>query len=110
MVKRLARLVDLDEQVEAAGLPFALIDNSVTGGQTSNPLFHDDTVAFVEAYQQAGGSPTIRHVESWYSDPEAMLHTRCRAPGRPSQDSPACGDPLPLWCYQALASLRRSKT
>ncbi len=69
----MGRIVALEEQVVAAGLPFALIYNSATGGTTSNELFHDDTVAFVEAYQQAGGNPTIRHVESWYSYPDTML-------------------------------------
>jgi hypothetical protein len=69
----MGRIVALENQVVAAGLPFALIYNSASGGQTSNALFHDDTVAFVEAYQQAGGNPAIRHVESWYTYPDTML-------------------------------------
>jgi hypothetical protein len=51
----------LENQVVGAGVPFALIYKSATGGLTSNEMFHDDTVAFVEEYQAAGGN---RHVES----------------------------------------------
>jgi hypothetical protein len=69
----MGRLVNLEAQVRAAGLPFALIYNSAEGGTTSNAQFHDDTVAFVEAYQAAGGDPEIRHVESWYTYPDTML-------------------------------------
>ena len=69
----LGRIVALENQVVAAGLPFALIYNSATGGATSNEMFHDDTVAFVAEYQAAGGNPAIRHVESWYTYPDILL-------------------------------------
>ena len=69
----MGRIVALENQVVAAGLPFALIYNSATGGSTSNQMFHDDTVAFVADYQAAGGNPAIRHVESWYTYPDTLL-------------------------------------
>ncbi len=67
------RLVDLEHQVQGHGIPFAVIYNSAQGGGISNELFHDQTLAMVEAYQAAGGNPDVRHVESWYDYPDDAL-------------------------------------
>ena len=69
----MARIVSLQTQVQAHGLPFGLIFNSENGGQVSNQLFYEETVAYAHAYRAAGGRPDIAIMESWYDFPNVAL-------------------------------------
>jgi hypothetical protein len=65
----LARILDLEKYVEEHGLEFNLIINSQGPGETSAEAFAKETLAFLELYQQSGGSPKRYIVQSWYTHP-----------------------------------------
>ena len=67
------RLIDLENQVKGHGLPFGLIYNSELGGTSSNAEFHNESLAYITAYQNHGGSPDIRMINSWYEFPSVNL-------------------------------------
>jgi creatinine amidohydrolase len=50
-----------------------LIVNSEAGGNTSDEAFCNDTLAFVDAYRAAGGSPKRWIVQSWYLHPKQVV-------------------------------------
>lgn len=66
------RILDLERYVEAEGLEFNLIVNSEMGGNTSAQAFYEGTLAFLEAYRAAGGTPKRILIQSWYPHPEAV--------------------------------------
>jgi hypothetical protein len=67
------RLRELEDYVKAQGLEFNLIINSQRGGDRSAKLFYEDTLAFLDAYRNAGGAPTRYIVESWYREPVKVV-------------------------------------
>jgi len=71
----IARVRDLEEHAKAAGLEFSLIINSSRAGAdaASDQLYADETLAYLERYRAAGGTPTRWVVESWYQRPKAWL-------------------------------------
>lgn len=68
----LARLVDLERTAEAEGLEVNLILNHEAGGNTSGEAFEQGTLAFLDAFRAAGGSPTRYLVQSWYEHPREL--------------------------------------
>ncbi len=69
----IARIRDLEGYVEKEGLEFNLIVNSEAGGQASDEAFYHDTLAYVDAYLAAGGSPKRWIVQSWYPHPKQVV-------------------------------------
>nr|AIF12946.1 hypothetical protein [uncultured marine group II/III euryarchaeote KM3_57_F04] len=67
------RLIDLEMQVKNHSLPFGLIYNSELGGVSSNAEFHNESLAYITAYQNHGGSPDVRMINSWYTYPTENL-------------------------------------
>jgi hypothetical protein len=54
--------------------------NSELGGNSDNETYYNDTIEFINTYQDYGGSPDIRNIESWYpypaeNRPEETLYT-----------------------------------
>jgi len=63
------RLLELEQQVRVNGLPFGLIFNSEAFRKgEGHQGFYEETLAFIVDYQNRGGSPDIRVIESWYRD------------------------------------------
>jgi len=69
----IARIMDLENYVESQGLAFNLIINSARGGKTSDKLFQEETLAYLDIYRARGGSPAAYLVESWYPNPQAVV-------------------------------------
>jgi len=68
----LQRILDLENQVRDNALPFGLIYNSESGN-SSGEAFANDIESYVPAYQDKGGAPDMRLIESWYATPESAL-------------------------------------
>lgn len=66
----MGRLLALESLVEGHGLPFVLILNDKTAGETSDEAFADAVLTYLETHQLEGGSPHVYLVESWYDYPE----------------------------------------
>lgn len=66
------RLLDLERTVERLGLQFNLIVNSQGGGEASGEAFHRTSLAYLDAYLRAGGSPRRVILQSWYRFPERL--------------------------------------
>ena len=70
------RIRELEDHIEAAGLQFSLILNSSRAGAEiggSDQMYRDETLAYLDRYRAAGGTPTRWVVESWYPRPRAWL-------------------------------------
>ena len=66
------RLRDLEEYVEGQGLEFNMIYNSARAGNQSsgsNQLYHDETLAFIDAHIAYGATPLRYMIQSWYYHP-----------------------------------------
>jgi len=64
-----ARVRDLESVAKGYGLAFNLIVNSERGGNTSDQLFYNDTLAMAELYRGRGGLADALRVQSWYAYP-----------------------------------------
>jgi len=67
-----AKLVELEREVEARGLSFGLIYNTENDGFATDKLFYDQTLAALDAFWAAGGTPDHFVVQSWYAVPTRM--------------------------------------
>jgi hypothetical protein len=72
-VNWMKRIVDLEKYVEGEGLEFNLMINCETAGGASDEEYYHDTLAFLDAYRAAGGSPKRYLVQSWYKHPVAVV-------------------------------------
>ena len=66
----MGRLLGLESLVEEHGLPFVLILNDKTAGETSDEAFEEAVLTYLETHQLEGGSPHVYLIESWYDHPE----------------------------------------
>jgi len=73
MIDWAQRLLDLEEQVNGLGLDFGLIYNSYTASTISDEIYYQDTIEYINAYEQAGGNPATMIIESWYDAPSVLL-------------------------------------
>ena len=76
----MGRILSLENQVKSHGIPFGMTYNSELGGNSDNETYYNDTIEFINTYQDYGGSPDIRNIESWYpypaeNRPEETLYT-----------------------------------
>ena len=67
------KLVDLEREVRARGLPFGLIYNTENDGFATDERFHDETLEGLKAFWAAGGTPDHFIVQSWYAVPTRMI-------------------------------------
>jgi hypothetical protein len=67
------KLVALEGAVRSHGLRFGLIYNSDDGGNSGDQPFHDQTLAALQAFKDAGGHPDDLIVQSWYPFPSLMV-------------------------------------
>lgn len=72
-VNWLQRVRGYEEFARQQGLEFNLIVNSERGGHESDERFHQDTLAMVDLYREAGGRPTRWFVQSWYPYPTQIV-------------------------------------
>lgn len=61
------------DSVRSRGIRFGVIYNSDVGGSTSDQLFHQSSLAGLDAFLSAGGAPDDFIVQSWYPHPIAMV-------------------------------------
>ena len=71
------RILDLEQQTESYGLAFGLIYNSQRGGghscdSSSDKLFYDDVMTYLDLYKERGGSPQNYVIQSWYKRPYVL--------------------------------------
>lgn len=68
-----ARLRDLEEYVEGQGMEMNLIVNSVERGEVDAQTYCAETLALIDLFERAGGTPARYIVQSWGHHPEQML-------------------------------------
>lgn len=69
----MGRVLDLERYVKSQGLEVNMIFNSERGGRTSEKLYYDDTLKFIDEYTARGGSPNRYIIESWYENPTKVV-------------------------------------
>ena len=72
-VNWVARLRDLEEYVESQGMEMNLIVNSVERLEVDAKMYCEETLALIDLFEQAGGTPARYIVQSWGHHPERML-------------------------------------
>lgn len=55
------------------GLQFGLLATSTRAARISNQAFHDETIASMECYLMAGGTPSEFIITSWYTYPDRII-------------------------------------
>ena len=68
-----ARLRDLEDYVESQGMELNLIVNSVERQEVDAEMYCEETLALIDLFEQAGGTPKRYIVQSWGHHPEKML-------------------------------------
>lgn len=74
-VEWMARLMAIENYAEGRGYPFQMIFNSERGGEGggSNEYYFNESLAFIDDYHAAGGSPALYMMQTWYFYPDALL-------------------------------------
>ncbi len=68
----MARLRDLERYAEGEGLDFEMTLNSSYGGMASAQGFYRDTLKFLGAYRESGGTPSLYMIHTWYPFPKKL--------------------------------------
>ena len=69
----IARLRDLEDYVESQGMELNLIVNSVERLEVDAETYCKETLALIDLFEKAGGSPKRYIVQSWGHHPEKVL-------------------------------------
>ena len=69
----IARLRDLEDYVETQGMEVNLIVNSVERLEVDAEMYCEETLALIDLFQKAGGTPKRYIVQSWGHHPARML-------------------------------------
>ena len=69
----IARLRDLEDFVESQGMELNLIVNSVERLEVDAKAYCEETLALIDLFEKAGGTPKRYIVQSWGRHPEKML-------------------------------------
>ncbi len=69
----IARILDLESETKTRQLKVNLIFNSERGGHTSNALFAQESLEYIELYYAKGGAPDAAIVQSWYPHPTTIV-------------------------------------
>jgi hypothetical protein len=69
----IARLRDLEDYVESQGMELNLIVNSVERQEVDAETYCEETLALIDLFENAGGTPKRYIVQSWGHHPENML-------------------------------------
>jgi hypothetical protein len=72
-VNWIARLRDLEDYVESQGMELNLIINSVERLEVDAETYCEETLALIDLFEKAGGSPKRYIVQSWGHHPAKML-------------------------------------
>ncbi len=72
------KVLALEGYVRSKGLPFGLVYGSGARSTLTNQQFHDQTIAMLQAYQQAGGFPDVFVLQSNTDEPSAYLPEKTR--------------------------------
>jgi hypothetical protein len=67
------RVRALEIHVESKGLPFILIANDQTTGNSNATDFQNAVADYIDQYQAEGGSPYAYNIQSWYNHPTVTL-------------------------------------
>ncbi len=67
------RVRDLERYARSEKLDFNLIINCQIGGGTSDALFSENTLKYLDLYHGAGGRPDRYIVQSWYDYPKTIV-------------------------------------
>lgn len=69
----ISRLRDLENYVESQGMEFNLIVNSVERLEVDAATYCEETLALIDLFENAGGTPKRYIVQSWGHHPAKML-------------------------------------
>ncbi len=67
------RIKELEVSVKNEGWDVNLIFNSSSGGKSSNENYYNDTMSYIELYENNGGNPDGYWVQSWYPFPSVWM-------------------------------------